>query len=71
MKRDKRLIWSHANAASPGLKGMRVSIVGGTGGTGRALSRFLASRGASVLAMGRTLRNMESLVRLLTRTADA
>src|SRR5206468_971294 len=41
------------------LTGMNVAIVGGTGGIGRALSRFMASRGASVVVVGRTFRDSD------------
>ncbi len=39
------------------LKGLRVSVIGGTGGLGRALSRFMASRGAKVWVVGRTFQD--------------
>jgi NAD(P)-dependent dehydrogenase (short-subunit alcohol dehydrogenase family) len=41
------------------LKGMKVAIVGGTGGIGRALSRFLVSRGAAVVLIGQTFRDSD------------
>ena len=37
--------------------GWRIAIVGGTGGIGRALARFLASRGARVTVVGQTFRD--------------
>ena len=40
-KRDKNFVWRRVDARSLDLKGMKVAIVGGTGGIGRALSRFL------------------------------
>ena len=52
MKRDKNFTWRRVDAASLDLKGMKVAIVGGTGGVGRALSRFMASRGADVAVVG-------------------
>ncbi|MDV2453604.1 SDR family NAD(P)-dependent oxidoreductase [Xanthomonas hortorum] len=38
---------------------MSVTIIGGTGGIGRAFSRLLASRGAHVLVVGQTFRDAE------------
>jgi NAD(P)-dependent dehydrogenase (short-subunit alcohol dehydrogenase family) len=59
MKRDKNLTWRRVDAASLDLKGLKVAIVGGTGGIGRTLSRFMASRGASVLVVGQTFRDSD------------
>ncbi len=59
MKRDKSVTWRRVDAASLDLKGMKVTIVGGTGGIGRALSRFMASRGASVVVIGQTFRDSD------------
>lgn len=59
MKRDKSLTWRRVNGASLDLKGMQVAIVGGTGGIGRAFSRFMASRGASVVVVGQTFRDAD------------
>ena len=58
-RRDKNFVWRRVDARSLDLKGMRVAIVGGTGGIGRALSRFLVSRGAAVLAIGQTFRDSD------------
>jgi len=41
------------------LSGMRVIIVGGTGGLGRALSRCVATRGATVHVVGQTFRDSD------------
>jgi NAD(P)-dependent dehydrogenase (short-subunit alcohol dehydrogenase family) len=38
---------------------MKVAIVGGTGEIGRAVSRFMAARGASILAVGQTFRDFD------------
>lgn len=38
-------------------EGWRIAIVGGTGGLGRALARFLASKGARVTVVGQTFRD--------------
>jgi NAD(P)-dependent dehydrogenase (short-subunit alcohol dehydrogenase family) len=59
MKRDKNFTWRRVDAASLDLKGMKVTIVGGTGGIGRALSRFMASRGANVVVVGQTFRDSD------------
>jgi NAD(P)-dependent dehydrogenase (short-subunit alcohol dehydrogenase family) len=57
MKRDTSLTWRHVDAENLDLNGMRVAVVGGTGGIGQALSRLLASRGARVLVVGQTFRD--------------
>jgi NAD(P)-dependent dehydrogenase (short-subunit alcohol dehydrogenase family) len=59
MKRDKSVTWRPVDSASLNLKGMKVAIVGGTGGIGRAISRFMASRGASVVVVGQTFRDSD------------
>jgi hypothetical protein len=56
MKRDKNLAWRRVDPSSLDLKGMKVAVIGGTGGIGRAFSRFMASRGASILVVGQTFR---------------
>ena len=38
---------------------MKVAVVGGTGGIGRALSRFLVSCGAAVVVIGQTFRDSD------------
>ena len=43
MKRNKSLKWRRVAPSSVELAGIKVAIVGGTGGIGRALSRFMAS----------------------------
>jgi len=58
-RRDKNFVWRRVDARSFDLKGMKVAIVGGIGGIGRAFSRFLASRGADVLAIGQTHRDSD------------
>ncbi|MDY7229593.1 SDR family NAD(P)-dependent oxidoreductase [Hyalangium rubrum] len=57
MKRDKNLVWRRVDAAGLDLKGLKVAVVGGTGGLGRAISHLLASRGASVTVVGQTFRD--------------
>jgi NAD(P)-dependent dehydrogenase (short-subunit alcohol dehydrogenase family) len=59
MKRDNSFTWRRVDAASLDLKGLKVAIVGGTGGIGRAISRFMDPRGASVVAVGQTFRDSE------------
>ncbi len=59
MKQDKNLVWRRVDAASLNLEGMKVAIIGGTGGIGRAFSRFMASRGASVVVVGQTFRDSD------------
>jgi len=59
MKRDKNFTWRRIDPASLDLNGLKVAIVGGTGGIGRALSRVMASRGADVIVVGRTFRDSD------------
>lgn len=61
MKRDNNIAWRRGEASSFDFQRMKVAIIGGTGGIGRALSRALsrlmASRGASVVVVGQTFRD--------------
>lgn len=57
MKRDKSIAWRRVDPSSLDLAGTKVAVVGGTGGLGRAISRRLASRGASVTVVGQTFRD--------------
>ena len=59
MRRNKNFVWRNVDARSLDRKGMKVAIVGGTGGIGRALSRFLVLRGAAVLVIGQTFRDSD------------
>src|SRR6476620_11680445 len=59
MPRDNSFTWRRVDPASLDLQGLKVAIVGGTGGIGRALSRFMASRGAGVSVVGRTFRDAD------------
>lgn len=59
MKKDNRIAWQRVDASSLDLKGWKVAVVGGTGGLGRAISRSLASRGASVTVVGQTFRDAD------------
>jgi NAD(P)-dependent dehydrogenase (short-subunit alcohol dehydrogenase family) len=57
MKRDRSIAWRPVEPSSLDLSGTKAAIVGGTGGIGRALGRFMASRGASVVVVGQTFRD--------------
>jgi hypothetical protein len=59
MKVDKSFTWHHVDPQALYLKGLKVAIIGGTAGIGRGLSRFMASRGAKVLVVGRTFRDSD------------
>jgi NAD(P)-dependent dehydrogenase (short-subunit alcohol dehydrogenase family) len=59
MKKDSRIAWQRVEVARLDLKGWKVAVVGGTGGIGRAISRSLASRGASVTVVGQTFRDAD------------
>jgi NAD(P)-dependent dehydrogenase (short-subunit alcohol dehydrogenase family) len=57
---NKNLIWKPVPPESLDLSGKRVFVVGGTGGIGRALSRFMADRNAQVTVVGRTFRDVDT-----------
>jgi NAD(P)-dependent dehydrogenase (short-subunit alcohol dehydrogenase family) len=57
MKRDKRVTWYRTDAFAMNVAGKQVAIIGGTGGIGRALSRYLALLGAHVIVVGQTFRD--------------
>jgi NAD(P)-dependent dehydrogenase (short-subunit alcohol dehydrogenase family) len=57
VKRDKNFEWRRIDPSSLDLTGTKVAIVGGTGGIGQALSRFMASHGATVTVVGQTFRD--------------
>jgi len=59
MRKDKSLAWHRVDPSSLSFNGTNAAIVGGTGGIGRALSRFMASRGASVVVVGQTFRDSD------------
>src|SRR5260370_14512759 len=59
MKVDKSFTWHRVDPQALNLKGLKVAIIGGTGGIGRGLSRFMASRGAKVCVVGRTFRDSD------------
>ncbi|MBR0826902.1 SDR family NAD(P)-dependent oxidoreductase [Bradyrhizobium manausense] len=57
MKRDPSIHLSPVAVKTLDLKGLKVAIVGGTGGIGRALALSLAAQGAHVLVVGQTFRD--------------
>jgi NAD(P)-dependent dehydrogenase (short-subunit alcohol dehydrogenase family) len=57
MKKNETITWHRLNVANLDLSGWKVAVVGGTGGLGRAISRTLASRGATVIVVGQTFRD--------------
>jgi NAD(P)-dependent dehydrogenase (short-subunit alcohol dehydrogenase family) len=57
---NKNLTWKPVSPKSLDLSGKRVVVVGGTGGIGRAFSRFMAARGAQVIIVGRTFREADT-----------
>ena len=59
MAKDKSIAWHRIAPSRLDFKGMRIAIVGGTGGIGRALSRFMAARGANVIVVGQTFRDSD------------
>lgn len=59
MKRNDRITWKPVEASELDLKGTTAAIIGGTGGLGRALSRLLVARGASVTVVGQTFRDSD------------
>lgn len=59
MKRDTRFNWHRIAVSDISLTGKKIAVIGGTGGIGRALSRAMASRGASVIVVGQTFRDAE------------
>jgi NAD(P)-dependent dehydrogenase (short-subunit alcohol dehydrogenase family) len=59
MKHDKNFTWRRVDPQNLDLKGLKVAVVGGTGGIGRAISRFMARRGARVLVVGQTFRDAD------------
>ncbi|MBR0715143.1 SDR family NAD(P)-dependent oxidoreductase [Bradyrhizobium liaoningense] len=57
MKRDPSIRLSPVDVKTLDLKGLKVAIIGGTGGIGRALALSLAAQGAHVLVVGQTFRD--------------
>src|SRR5262245_58469474 len=59
MKKDKTITWRRVEPTGLDLKNVKVAIVGGTGGIGRAFSRLMAARGAKVIVVGQTFRDSD------------
>jgi NAD(P)-dependent dehydrogenase (short-subunit alcohol dehydrogenase family) len=59
MKADKSFTWHRVDSRALNLSGLNVAIIGGTGGIGRGLSRFMASSGAKVLVAGQRFRDSD------------
>lgn len=59
MKIDKSVKWNRLDPKTINLIGLKVVIIGGTGGIGRALSRFMASCGANITVVGQTFRDSD------------
>ncbi|SCU77224.1 LAFA_0A00298g1_1 [Lachancea sp. 'fantastica'] len=59
-KRNTNLRWKHVAPEKLQLQSLRVAIIGGTGGIGQALSRFLDSKGAEVTVVGQTYRENDT-----------
>ncbi|SCU80313.1 LADA_0B06458g1_1 [Lachancea dasiensis] len=57
VKRDNDFKYTSVPADKLNLEGLKVAIVGGTGGLGQGLSRFFCSKGADVTVVGRTFRD--------------
>lgn len=57
MKRDNSVLWTYQDPSLIDFKPLNVAVIGGTGGTGRAISRLLALGGANVFVIGQTFRD--------------
>lgn len=57
MKIDKHIKWNRIDPIHDRLKAMKVIIIGGTGGIGRALGQYMASCGADITVVGQTFRD--------------
>lgn len=55
MKRDPSLVWHRPDPTD--IAELKVAVVGGTDGIGRALARVLVAKGAEVVVVGRTFRD--------------
>jgi NAD(P)-dependent dehydrogenase (short-subunit alcohol dehydrogenase family) len=54
----KDLKWKREPLPADAFRGKNAAVIGGTNGIGRALARALASKGADVLVVGRTFRDV-------------
>ncbi|MDQ3239399.1 MAG: SDR family NAD(P)-dependent oxidoreductase [bacterium] len=59
MKKNTNIHLKKIDPANLDLRGLKVAIIGGTGGIGRAISRSLASQGADVMVIGQTFRDAD------------
>ncbi|MBB3610810.1 SDR family NAD(P)-dependent oxidoreductase [Rhizobium sp. BK602] len=59
MKRDRSWTWQPIAATRLDFTGLKIAVIGGTGGIGRALSRHLAAHGANVVVVGQTFRDSD------------
>lgn len=59
MKTDSSFQLPRFDLADADVRGKKIAVVGGTGGIGRALARLLAARGAKVLVVGQTFRDVD------------
>jgi NAD(P)-dependent dehydrogenase (short-subunit alcohol dehydrogenase family) len=59
-KLDKNFSPNPAGLATISLAGLKVAVIGGTGGIGRAISRQLAAKGADVVVVGQTFRDQNA-----------
>lgn len=57
MERDNSIRWKRKSTDKNVWVGKRAIVVGGTGGIGRAISRYLAAAGAHVTVVGQTFRD--------------
>lgn len=57
MKINPDIIWNRVGTDAINLAGVKAAVIGGTGGLGRAISRQLTARGASVTVVGQTFRD--------------
>lgn len=57
MKQDKSFKWTPSSLESLNLSSLKVAIIGGTGGLGRAIGVLLARLGAEVIVVGQTFRD--------------
>ena len=54
----ENVTWTRVDLEQLDLSGKHAAVVGGTGGLGRGLALALAERGAQVVVVGRTLRDV-------------
>lgn len=59
MKTNPDIIWNRVGINEINLAGVKAAVVGGTGGLGRAISRQMVARGASVIVVGQTFRDAD------------